>query len=262
MVAPFIEGGRHPKTQARVRLFNVFSPLNLFSNGEQGAWYDPSDLTTLYQDSAGTTPVTADGDPVGLMLDKSGNDNHASQATSASRPVYRTDGVLHWLESDGIDDRLILPTSTIGGPSDSNSMFTASLTTSGFYLLGAKDDLGVMMLPEAEGFRALVHTGVIAIAGAKTGIFPRGTTVVGSSVVNLAAGTIDLHLSNGYTASTSFSPNNKTIPADLSLFDRGEQAISMYAGRFYGAIITNSIVSASKRSSTEQYLAQKSGVTL
>ena len=44
---------------------------SLFSNGEQGVWYDPSDFSTLFQDSAGTTPVTAVGQPVGLMLDKS-----------------------------------------------------------------------------------------------------------------------------------------------------------------------------------------------
>lgn len=43
----------------------------MFRNGEQGVWYDPSDLTTLYQDAAGTTPVTAVEQPVGLMLDKS-----------------------------------------------------------------------------------------------------------------------------------------------------------------------------------------------
>ena len=60
----------------------------LFANGEAGAWYDPSDLSTLFQDSAGTTPVTASGDPVGLMLDKSGNGINASQAVSASRPTY------------------------------------------------------------------------------------------------------------------------------------------------------------------------------
>ncbi len=48
-----------------------FSPLDLFSSGEQGAWYDPSDLTTMFQDSFGTTPVTEDGQPVGLILDKS-----------------------------------------------------------------------------------------------------------------------------------------------------------------------------------------------
>ncbi len=35
-----------------------------------GAWFDPSDMTTLYQDAAGTTPVTAVEQPVGLMLDK------------------------------------------------------------------------------------------------------------------------------------------------------------------------------------------------
>lgn len=49
----------------------AFRPDMLFANGEQGAWYDPSDLSTLFQDAAGTTPVTADGDPVGLLLDKS-----------------------------------------------------------------------------------------------------------------------------------------------------------------------------------------------
>jgi hypothetical protein len=43
----------------------------LFSSGEEGAWYDPSDLTTLYQDANGFTPVTGTGQPVGLMLDKS-----------------------------------------------------------------------------------------------------------------------------------------------------------------------------------------------
>ena len=49
----------------------VFSVASLFSDGEQGVWYDPSDLTTLFQDTAGTTPVTTAGQTVGLMLDKS-----------------------------------------------------------------------------------------------------------------------------------------------------------------------------------------------
>lgn len=43
----------------------------LFANNEQGVFYDPSDLTAMFQDRAGTTPVTADGQPVGLILDKS-----------------------------------------------------------------------------------------------------------------------------------------------------------------------------------------------
>ena len=43
----------------------------LFVNGEQGVWFDPSDLSTLFQDTAGTIPVTGVEQPVGLMLDKS-----------------------------------------------------------------------------------------------------------------------------------------------------------------------------------------------
>jgi len=50
-----------------------FNPESLFRNGEVGVYYDPSDLSTLFQDSAGTTPVTAAGQPVGLMLDAEGN---------------------------------------------------------------------------------------------------------------------------------------------------------------------------------------------
>jgi hypothetical protein len=55
----------------RRRGFTAFSPSALFALAEPGVWYDPSDLTTLFTDPAGTTPVTAPGNTVGLMLDKS-----------------------------------------------------------------------------------------------------------------------------------------------------------------------------------------------
>lgn len=44
---------------------------SLFANNEQGFFYDPNDLSTMYQDAAGTVPVTGAGQPVGLVLDKS-----------------------------------------------------------------------------------------------------------------------------------------------------------------------------------------------
>ena len=67
-----------PPSVRRRNLFNwnstgqmTLNPLTLFLNGEQGVWYDPSDFSTMFQDSAGTTPVTAVEQPVGLLLDKS-----------------------------------------------------------------------------------------------------------------------------------------------------------------------------------------------
>ena len=87
-----------------------YSPASWFTQGEQGAWYDPSDITTLYQDSAGTTPVTAVEQPVGLMKDKSGNNNHAFQATAGNRPtlsarvnlLINTETLSAWIKTGGV----------------------------------------------------------------------------------------------------------------------------------------------------------------
>lgn len=43
----------------------------------------------MFQDDAGTTPVTAVEQTVGRVLDLSGNANHATQSVAASRPTYR-----------------------------------------------------------------------------------------------------------------------------------------------------------------------------
>ena len=65
-----------------------FNPLTYFLySGIDGAWFDPEDMSTMYQDAAGTTPVTAMEQPVGKWLDKSGNGNHATQSITASRPT-------------------------------------------------------------------------------------------------------------------------------------------------------------------------------
>ena len=65
----------------------AWTPTTLFSAGEAGGLWDFSTLANLYQDSAGTTPCTAVGDPIGKVLDTSGRGNHLTQATSTKRPV-------------------------------------------------------------------------------------------------------------------------------------------------------------------------------
>jgi len=102
---------RHPQNLITPR----FSPRRLFRSGEAGVWFDPSDLSTLFQDAAGTTPVTAAGQPVGLILDKSGNASNASQGTAAARPTYQIDaGGRPYLAFDGVDDFMVTPTITPG----------------------------------------------------------------------------------------------------------------------------------------------------
>jgi hypothetical protein len=74
----------------------------------------PSDLgafyavhpSRLWKDTSGTDPVTADGDTVARIDDAGGKGEVLVQATPGARPVYQTDGTLHWLAIDGVDDVL------------------------------------------------------------------------------------------------------------------------------------------------------------
>lgn len=263
MVAPFTEGGRHPKTQARVRLFNVFSPARLFANGEEGAWYDPSDLSTLYQDSAGTTTVTADGDPVGRMEDKSGNGNHATQSTSAARPVYRTDGTLHWLEFDGVDDSLSFSNPLTGSSahsvlSASSVGIIASSRTLGFGFGDASTsgarrsftpEIAFRVQGGAETYDQGLSAGVPAVVSnlcqasgvvldnraflnsIELGVLTDSTTVL--NTVGVAV------IGQDFSGSATFTPLN-----------------------LYGGIVVDQQITEANRIASESYLAQKSGVTL
>ena len=88
---------------------NGFTPKSLFNSSELGLWFDPSDFSTMFQDSAGTTPVTAVGQPVGKILDKSGRSNHATQAVDpAFRPLLGQDANgCYYLDFDGTNSYLV-----------------------------------------------------------------------------------------------------------------------------------------------------------
>ena len=96
----------------------------LFMSGENGVWYKPSIMSTLFQSSSGATPVVSIGDPVGLMLDRSGNSYPATQAASSFRPTYTLDpSGAPVLLGDGVDDAMITPPATYSGTSYINTSY-------------------------------------------------------------------------------------------------------------------------------------------
>ena len=61
--------------------------------GSCALWLDGADINTLFQNTAGTTPITANGQSVNYWTDKSGQGNNATSLTSGSgnisgTPVY------------------------------------------------------------------------------------------------------------------------------------------------------------------------------
>lgn len=87
-------GGVTPSLKERV--------IALFAGGYGGGLYKVGEPGTLWQDTAGTVPVTGDGQSVARRDDLSGNGNHQVQATSGNRPTYNAGA----LDLDGTGDAL------------------------------------------------------------------------------------------------------------------------------------------------------------
>jgi len=240
-------------TSTSVRLNWVqWTPAQLFLASEEGAWYDPSDLSTLFQDAAGTIPVTADGDPVGKMLDKSGNGNHASQSVSGNRPVYRTDGVLHWLEFDGIDDFFetvtTLQVKSLSFAVDVNSSDNLPIIRSDNTDYIFLRSVGDTYTASVDGTGA--NSGAIAVNGGD--YYPANFT--GKNIV--------------YPGSTNFplapavaSVTHQPIVSytDLKI---GVSAFFYFSGKIFGLVIRDEAIVNQSKSDTEDYLASLAGVTL
>ena len=244
----------------------------LFGAGEQGVLYDPSNISTLFQDSAGTTPVTAAGQPVGRMLDLSGNGNHALQANASARPIYQTDGTLHWLAFNGISHSISTPTINFSATNEL-SILTAlqPLSTGGV-------DMVLEMSPTAD-----TNTGAIALLAPANSIpiriYSKGNS---GSGVNLLGGMYAAPNTHQVTSLSKISPPILTLRADgganvisststqgsgnygnwpLYIGSRNNSSL-FFQGNIYGLVVRNALTSGALLTGAETAMAAKAGLTV
>jgi hypothetical protein len=248
-----------------------FSQLikKLFANGEQGFAYDPNDLTTMFQDAAGTVPVTGAGQSVGLILDKSGRGNHARQTTSASRPILRQNATTgaYYLEFDGSDDFLV-----------TNSIdFTGTNEVSLFAGVRKLSDVGNQLIVELSS-----NADVLGMAF-KLSTESNGSTyfvVKGTSPSFI--GRVDKSpVTLTFAAKASFSPSrislnvngNTLSPKTDSMGSGNFGNYPLYIGRragtslpfnghIYSLICIGRLTTDAETTAIEKELAKRTGVTL
>jgi hypothetical protein len=237
-----------------------FSIASLFAAGEQGGWYDPSDLSTLFSDSAGTTPAVVDG-PVGKMLDKSGRGNHATQATTAAKPYLRSSGGLYWLEYDGVDDWMTVAFAAV--PSAELAVVAGRATSvavdSGFY--------GNLNSSALAGFQIHLATSTAEVrtgSGAALSSASAGTVTAGVNFVLAGyAGSGSQTARRNGVAGTSVSATRAAGAVGYALGRRSAAQASEYlGGRIYGLVSLHRAATGSEIANIERTLAAKSGVTL
>lgn len=252
---------------------SFFSPASLFAAGEQGAWYDPSDFSTLFQDSAGTTPVTAVGQPVGLMRDKSGRNNHASQATAASRPVLQQDSSgNYFLLCDGVDDGMVTnfidftatdkmtvvagvrKLSDVGTQVLAEFSWAASSSNLGSFGVFAPRNAGTAQY----GFRlqgsAGSDTDVSSFASPITNVLSCAFDIAGATITDETIPRINGASPTRTNTGQAGTGNFGNYP--LFLFRRGGTTLP-FTGRFYGLIVRGAQSTAQQIAQAESWMNGK-----
>lgn len=245
----------------------------MFASGEQGAWYDPSDLSTMYQDAAGTIPVTAVGQPVGKILDKSGRGNHATQGTTTSRPTLQQDASgKYYLSFDGVDD--YLSTGSIDFSSTDKMTVLAGLrklrdspsgtvveastnseTNNGAFLMTAPPGGGNTFLFGSRGtqlFYAYTPVG---------GVWAAPISVVQSGISEIPL-KVNMRLNGALAAQQLVSQGTGKYGNYPLYIGRRGGTTNPFSGNLYGLIVRGAQTDDLHLTHAEKYLAYKSGVTL
>ena len=248
----------------------------LFASGEKGFIYDPSNISTLFQDSAGTIPVTAAGQPVGQMLDITGNGIHVTQTDNTKRPIYQTDGTLHWLAFNGTGQCMNTGNLTFS-PSDEMSTFTAH----------RKLGTSLAVLIESTPFALSQVNGAFSVTAPNSASQPYNSvskgTLVSSAIVtdstyaspNTALVTTLLKITgakntirvNGEelvvtsTATQGTSTSWRPEPYKLFIGSRSDQN-NYFQGNIYGMVVRNALTYGALLTDAETALAAKAGLTV
>ena len=251
---------------------NLFSPSTLFANSQIGYWYDPSDITTLFQDNLGATPVTAAGQTVGRILDKSGNGYHATQATLAQRPLYQIDaGGRPYLSFDGVDDNLVISSMTLVGTEPLFLCFGAqrlSTTSNTFLMTFGK---GGNSAPNYPGFALNIRgsaapayapqllTASTTVASSSVGSVPSSfgdaaTRVVSATRTALRVNASALAITGSTVNFDGWGTQNNRLGCNYNFANN-----QFWKGGIYSAIFVASSVTAGQITSTESWTNGKTG---
>lgn len=255
-----------------------FNPASLFAAGEQGAWFDPSDFTTMYQDSAGTTPVTATGQPVGKILDKSGRGNHATQGTAGSRPTLQQDGSgFYYLSFDGVDDSLAtaafnLATNKVSVTAGANRSKASQAALFSF----GQPTVNTGAFEMASPIDASNHEGMLINNDTTAGTVAFTTLpVVNANTGNVFTGLYDRSQTGQSEIIARFNGVQQTpgsyTGADTGTANFGSLALTLgcrtggsvfYLGRIYPFILRGVLSTSAELASTERYVGGKMGIAL
>lgn len=247
---------------------------SLFANNEQGFAFDFNDLSTIYQDSAGTIPVTGVGQPVGKVLDKSGRGNHATQTTSAKRPILQqnTTTGAYYLAFDGVDDHLV--TSNVNLATANNLTIFAGIykaVDSGVRTVleigESVDNIDKTISintysPGNEKITLVNRNNISTIAACTDPLFNAPKSIVFTGIINNSSGYMYEQLNRNTKVEKSFTPTNNTYTNFAANIGNRANGSRPWSGYIYNLVGISRVATPTEITNIEKVIAKNVGVTL
>lgn len=274
---PVLGAGRFRPWYAALRQGGAADPISILRD-KLAAWYDISDLSKLSQDTSGATPVTAVGQTVRRVADKSGNGNHAISTVGC---VLSQDGNgAYYLAGDGT------AFFTITGSASALSFITRGTgctIVGGFQagnvadpnarygLLGndissSTTNISILMddrASDSSNERLVVDVPQSAVATVTAdGGFPANQPNMFSFFYDLSA-PAETYVNSVLLVDdpTGASAPDTDMVRDLQIMTASAEGVSgdTLVGRWYGLIIASDVVGLDVIGSLEGYMADKIG---
>lgn len=264
----------------KLLLNHGFSPLSLFSAGQTGAWYDPSNIGSMFQDIAGTIPAVV-GQPVGKMLDLSGNGHHLVQATANKCPTLQLASGLYYLQFDGSNDDLATAAAVDFSASSSIGValaFTPTSTSDGLLMEFGPNTNSIAKTFNFVGINDSAAGHVSAgVNGSAIGALQTTSSSLGNGVTSLAsaqgldvtkAGTptsaIPLRLNGAPVAVTALANGtNGTTYSTQTLYIGARAGTSVFASvKIYGLLVRGTPFTLAQLAPLETWMGGKAGLTI
>lgn len=266
--------GASNTTDQTITVTVTYDPVTVFGVAK-ASLYDPSDLSTLWQDT-GRTIQAGLNDPVRVMDDLSGNGYHVTAPTDAARPVLKQSGAYFFLDFDGIDDELrwsgeaLDMSRNVGGITITAAYRFKTATASTGWIMNQTATAAT----SARAGMSRNSAGTLLVAGGRRlnansfAFVSTGNTTavqVSTAIFEYAASDLFLHRGGSVVASsTSFQTDGLTD--DTRAFSGGIGSTGAGTGfldmEFYGGSYAGFKIGAAEKESHETYLASKNGAPL
>jgi hypothetical protein len=241
-----------------------FSPTSLSG---LGAWYDFGDLSTLWQDTARTSAVTADAQSIKGVTDKSGNGNHLSEATNP--PTYKAaiQNGRSVSRFDGTNDTLLAANHASISLEGDSTVFIVTKPVVGvglMSLLAKSNDANPAALYIA--LDTSISNGRIRVdrpfieAGVHHGDALSGS-VFQIVEVRLSGTTQDHHIDGAYQGKDTLAAGT-AVNNSMRIGTFASGALNPYPGDIAEILVYNTALSHANIIRVNQYLAAKWGLTL